>query len=131
LSEGRELENASLDTGVADRGGEEGHRESGVTLHLRFAWLPASQGYEAHLHVRLLSTRQIRIASSHFAMQAGYTRPNAILAYLACLLGYMHKKNGAAAAGISGVCGALNSRGVCVRHPSLVFYDDSPRGERR
>jgi hypothetical protein len=55
---------------------------------------PYQKGYEAHLHVRLSSRRQIRIASSHFAMQEGYTRPNAILAYLTCLLGYMHQKMG-------------------------------------
>jgi hypothetical protein len=67
-----------------------------LLLDPRFAWFPVSQDYEAHLHVRSLSVarRQIRIASSHFTMQTGYTRPNATLAYMVCLLGYMHQRMG-------------------------------------
>jgi hypothetical protein len=42
LSEGGELEDASAssDTGITGRGRKEGHREWGVTLHLRFALFP-------------------------------------------------------------------------------------------
>jgi hypothetical protein len=56
-------------------------------------------------------------------------RPNATWRYTSW--GIYALKDGTAAAGISDICGVLNSRGKGVSHPSLGFYDDSPRPEGR